>query len=271
MLDPPQALTAVELRDRLRGGNSRPWLVVALDAQGNETKVVLKLTHPGPPVGQGHYGATSLACELVSSALARAVGLNVPTYAVVEVTEAFARCTPPGEPRETFLRNVGHHFGCEFHPGLASWRPDSDVSSTSLLDTIGDVLAFDATVINGDRKREKPNLLYRGDLVFPIDHSLALPMHLWDDATIDESPLFPDEQIRAHCVARQLTGAGRPLSRVFDAWRANVDGEFLQRLRQVLPAAWERQRGDIDRVFRFVERRSTRFDDIAESLTRVLT
>jgi hypothetical protein len=86
LFTPPFLLQSVELRERTEGGRTRPWIVVAEDEEGDRRKVVLKLRRPGPPVGDGHYGGTSLACELICSAIARLVGLRVPNYAVVSVS-----------------------------------------------------------------------------------------------------------------------------------------------------------------------------------------
>ena len=128
--------------------------------------MVLKLRHPSTSVGDGHFAGTSLACELICAVLARAIGLKVPDYAIVEVTPLpiqFMRGT-----RNLLLKNIGENLQQWFHQSSALWQPMSREPSQAVIDQLEDILTFDAIVINGDRQSSNPNLLYRGD-PFVID------------------------------------------------------------------------------------------------------
>ncbi len=98
------------------GGNTNPRLIAAVDEDDNELAVVLKLKDPGVPIGESHYEGTSLACELMCSILARALGFNVPDYAVVELSPQFAESVHEAEVRELCRKNIGNNFGSCYLP-----------------------------------------------------------------------------------------------------------------------------------------------------------
>lgn len=269
MLEPPLRLLCFEYRRRLSGGLTRPVLVAAMDEDGREYEVVLKVRQPD--VKEGHYEGTSLACELIAAVLARAAGTPVPDYAVVEIPTELAPAIPDRSVRALFANNIGDNFGSIYEEGLALWDPNREPRSPVLVDGLEDALTFDATVINGDRKRQKPNLLWRGENLLMIDHSLALPVHLWQEEDIDKSPLFPESEVVQHCAFHGLAGKGREFTRATDVWAAEVGATELQRLRGFIPSNWERRRGDLDRIFRFLEARPGRFTAISADLRRVVS
>lgn len=268
MIEPPLQLVCFEYRDRLRGGRTRPLLVAAMDENDREYQVVLKVRHPD--VKKGHFEGTSLACELICSTLARGAGLSVPDYACVEIPQELPAAVGDRPVREVLARNVGVNFGCVYHEGMALWNPDDRPRSPDLLEGLEEVLAFDATTINGDRKREKPNLLWRGENLLMIDHSLALPVHIWADEEVDQSPLFPEAEVRAHCVFAALQGKELEFRSFFDHWPIRMEDADLARLRSWIPESWERRAGDLDKILRFLQHRPRRFMDIAADLRRVV-
>ena len=270
-LVPPLRLVAVEYRTIMKGGNTKPTLVVAEDECDETRQVVLKLRRPTASVGDGHFAGTSLACELICAALARAVGLKVPDYAIVEITRGFANSIQKSSTRNLFLNNIGLNFGSVYHKSFALWQPMSYKPSPVVIDQLEDIISFDSIVINGDRQISKPNLLYHGDEFLLIDHSLALPVHLWNQQTLASSPLFPQEHINKHCASHHLRGLGHSYKRMFDNWRESINTQVLEELRAILPVSWEHKAGDVDKIFRFLDKRNRRFADMSDSLRRVLS
>lgn len=166
----PDNLDCFEYRVRLKGGTTRPHLVVGRDGSGRNVPVVLKLKDPG--VSDGHYGGSSLAAELICSLIASEVGLWTPTPYIARVSNEFAENCPDGNVRALFLRNVGLNFACEYLEDCLAWSDPRTSVSEELRQQLEDLLSFDAAVINGDRKAEKPNLLRRGDTLVAIDVQL---------------------------------------------------------------------------------------------------
>jgi hypothetical protein len=244
-------------------------LVGTVDEQGFRRKVVLKLRKPESSVGDGHWEGTSLACELACSMMARAIGLGVPDYYIVNVSRDLLSCLPDRQVRDLLSRNLGENYGSEYKESMGLWDPDTRKRAPALLQRLEDVLSFDAAVINGDRKHEKPNLLWRKDEMLLIDHSLALPVHLWDDATIAESPLFPRDEIRQHCAFQAMRARRRVFERVYGSWNVDLDDTEIAAIRNAIPASWERQTGDLDKIFRFLSDRPGRFLEMSADLREV--
>lgn len=244
MLQAPPRLTCVEYRRRLtHGSRTRPLVVLAVDEAGADWEVVLKPRLPD--CRDGHFEGTSLACELYCSMLARASELFVPDYAVVEVDEELPETVTDPEVRALLRRNVGPNFGCRYLEGYTSWVPGAGRGSPALSDALEDVLAFDATVINGDRQARKSNLLWNGERFALIDHSYALLAHGWDDETLATSPLFPEEHVREHCSFSAVEGQGRACTGMLGRWRGSVSAEDLDLLRSVTPPSWEARGGGL--------------------------
>lgn len=268
MIEPPLRLDVFEIRGRLKGGQSLPVLAEAQDEEGNQRTVVLKLRRPESP--WGHFEGTSLACELIVAMLARHLDLPVPDYAIVRLPDFILPGVPDKDLREVLRRNVGENFGSEYHEGMALWQPDLRPEASDVLSSLEGVLVLDATVINGDRSIEKPNLLMRGSDVLMIDHSLALPVHLWDAETLAASPIFPDQQIERHCAKSALQYRGLRYEELLSRWRDGVSPNDLTRVRDVIPSTWEKQAGDLDKIFTFLAGRPEAFGGIPDSLRRVL-
>jgi hypothetical protein len=104
MLQAPLNLSCFEYRRHLKGGVTNPLLVAARDASGESVEVVLKVRKPESRAG--HFGATSLACELICAILARSIELSVPDYAVVEVPRELISAIPYETARRVLANNV---------------------------------------------------------------------------------------------------------------------------------------------------------------------
>ncbi len=85
VLQPPTLLKAEEYRGEKLSGETRPLLIGARTSDGKTAvEVILKLRRPDSGI---HFEGTSLACALICAVLARALGLPVEDYAIVEVTK----------------------------------------------------------------------------------------------------------------------------------------------------------------------------------------
>lgn len=266
-LAPPLRLHAIELRGELAGGLTRPVLAIAQDDNDLEFQVVLKARVPD--MKEGHMGATSLASELICSVLGRALGLRVPDYAIVTVSPEFV--DPIENPRVKGLlaANLGDNFGSIYHEGYVLWNPEDQAHIERALDTLEDVITFDSSVINGDRRREKPNLLWNGSEFLAIDHSLALPMGLWPDKDVAESPLFPEPLLRKHVAFKALQNRGRAYLELLARW--DITDAVITELRSFIPATWETKAGDLDKMLGFLAaRHQKRSLEITQHLVGVL-
>ena len=140
MFQPPPRLTCVEVRQRLeKRSYTKPLYVLAEDEDGNLLDMVMKVQHPDVPSGRGHYEGTSLACELICAMLARALGLKVPDYAILEVRSPLADSARSSEVRELLRQNVGANFGTVYIESASDWVPRSLERRAALSDAVEDV------------------------------------------------------------------------------------------------------------------------------------
>jgi hypothetical protein len=268
MLEAPPTLVCFEYRKHLKDGVTKPLLVAARDADGRAVEVVLKVR--APRTRYGHFGATSLACELICAVLARSVDLSVPDYYIVEIPRSLPQHVPQESARKLLEANKGLNFGTLYITDSMSWNPSLAKSGSASPEGLEDVLTFDATVINGDRRDDNPNLLWNGHDFTLIDHSCALPMQKWSDQQIAESPLFPETNTRQHCAYSSLAGRSIPFIDLLSRWAGKIDGSELRILRSFIPDTWEEKSGDLDRIFRFLGTRPARFDEIQTELRRIV-
>lgn len=266
-LEAPQRLVAFEPRDRLSsagpsGGASRPPLVYAQDELGATYQVVLKVRNPDSGT---HFGPTSLACEMICSVLARALGLPVPDYFIIDIPSGFGALLLPEEPDYAALltANEGENFGCEYHEGYAIW-PLEQPRSVEAQETLESLLVFDTAVGNGDRTYSKPNLLAKGENYLLIDHSLAM-MPEWPAHAVPGSDFW-----LKHCAADALSNKRHAFREPFGAWISGISEEDIERLRSFIPLSWEKSHGDLDKIFDYLTGRPLAFETLSQQIRSVL-
>jgi hypothetical protein len=197
----------------------------------------------------------------------RRLGLPVPDYAIVNIPQKLLSTIASPEIRDLLTKNLGDNFGVEYCEGYDAWRPATKSCSDDFLNGLEEVLSFDATVMNGDRKAGNSNLLRRGEEWFLIDHSLALPVDAWPAG---ECPLYPDAEAKAHCAYPLLYGKGRQYENLTGAWQQAITPTELAGLRSFVPPLWESKPGDLDRIFDFLAHRPNVFNDLSAALRRVV-
>ncbi len=267
----PLKLDCIRYQNRIeQGAVTKPLRVIGVDPKNQSRHdLVLKLRHPD--IRDGHHEGTSLACELICSMIGRAIGLPVPDYAIIEVPEELHRGSRDESIRRLLQRNIGPNFGTIYLEGYHSWCPrQSSQLPVEIMFKLADTIAFDSTVINGDRKKTKPNLLWNGNKVYLIDHSLALPAHRWSDEEIDEFSLFPESQVQQHCTYDVLKEVTIRYDAILNSWQEKIKDDDLDELRAIIPVSWEQTKGDLDKIFRFLKARPKKFTEIHTNLTRIL-
>jgi hypothetical protein len=275
MICNPFILKCTRIHKRLDGGVTKPLLVTAKDENGKSYKIVLKLRHPDTT--DGHFEGTSLACELICAILARFIELNVPDYAVVYLPRELAESFLDEKMRRLIEKNVGKNFGTVFLPSVTTWVPRNAGESFDELNQMEDLVTFNSTIINGDRQLDKTNVLWNGERFFLIDHSCALPVHTqWSNEQIRFSPLFPENSVRAHCTFKELSRHRQNAynflyyTKLLTIWQKNISTDTLNNIRDLIPSSWEKNCGDLDKIFNFLEARPTRFADISDNLRRII-
>lgn len=278
MIVPPLRYKAFEFRQRLGGGTTRPLLIVAKDEEENECKIVLKVKKPDKRSGnRSNFGATSLACELICSVIAKHLGFSVPEYGIVEIRKNFAESVYNEETRKLLLENIGENFATAFYSPATSWEPSREENpSFEIMKYMENVLTFDSAILNGDRTSGNANILKVGGKHFLIDHSIALPVCRWEHSDIVASPLFPDKKVAEHCTFKPLQSFRKsdpnfiPFENLFINWQDRITDSEWKEIKGLIPSSWEQNRGEVDKIFEFLQNRSLKFGNISESLRSIV-
>jgi hypothetical protein len=187
-------------------------------------------------------GPKALIAEALVASLGLALGLPVPTPAVVDLDDGFGRSEPDPEIQDILQASIGLNFGLAYLPGALAFDPAVDgVLLTPEL--AADIVWLDAYVSNVDRTPRNTNLLVCGEQVWLIDHGAALFIHHrwsgWRDRI--QSP-FP--QIADHVL---LPFAG-DLEAADTRLRPKLALELLAKIVEDIPENWltpEDEFGDI--------------------------
>jgi hypothetical protein len=179
----------------LREGGSLPGLVEVDD----DGLYVVKLRGAG-------QGVRALVSEIVVGELARAIGLRVPTIALLELDDAIGRAEPDREIQDLLRGSVGDNVGLDFLP--ASLPFAIHAGREVPVDEAAAVVWLDLLTTNVDRTPRNTNLLWWHGHLWLIDHGAAL--YRQHAATLDATQADrPFPQIADH-VLLPLLGADAP-------------------------------------------------------------
>lgn len=271
MFEPPKRLTCFEVRDRVtQNSMTHPLRVVARDDAGNAYPIILKVREP--LAARGHFGGTSLVCELACAMIARAIGLQVPDYAIVTVPPALLWKPMFKDPVifQTLDNNKGENFGSVELTGVSEVYPPGRLED-DVRAGLENVVAFDSAVLNGDRTVGKPNTLWKGTKeFFLIDHSLALVAILSSPgAEKARGNMLTDAMVRDHSAFTAIRGEGRSFDVLFAQWRARVTAKDVKALLAEVPSSWDRRGDEVARIATLLSARDQDLDDIRGQLRRV--
>jgi hypothetical protein len=184
--------TATRYLQPLREGGSLPAVV---DTDGGGLFVV-KFRGAG-------QGAKALVAELIVGMLARALGLPIPSLAVIEVPASFGRSEPDSEIQDVLRGSHGINVGLRYLDGAFNYD-NSAAGELVNADLATRVVWLDAYVTNPDRTHRNPNVLIWERRPWLIDHGAALYAH-HDWASVDEARVqTPFPRIREHVLLERI-------------------------------------------------------------------
>ncbi|HZW89910.1 MAG TPA: HipA family kinase, partial [Myxococcaceae bacterium] len=168
---------------------------------------------------------------VLAGELGRALGLPVPTLALITLDPDIGRSEPDGEIRDLLKASVGVNLGVDYLPGALGYDPAASVPPPAHL--AADIVWFDALVLNVDRTPRNPNLLEWHRRLYCIDHGASLYVHHdWATALARAASPFP--QIKDHVllpVAGEVRAAGERL-------RPKLSATLFRQLAGDIPDAW---------------------------------
>lgn len=118
-----------------------------------------------------------IICETVASIMAKKLGLNTPDIATVYCDPRIKSAIMDTEAKEAFGKAPGPHFGSlDLGSGVTEMNMGYSLSGRTMEQAI-EIFAFDMLIQNADRSPVegdgRPNILFRGEELFLIDHELS--------------------------------------------------------------------------------------------------
>lgn len=226
-------VTAVRFDGRAKSGRTIPCRLMCEAADGAEIEVVAKFS------AGCDRKVTALVMEAIAAMLAADLDLPVPEPFLVNLEPEFIA----GLPDETVAKMARHSnpiaFGSRhLPPGYTNWPVGKTIPKDAIA-TAAEILAFDALIVNDDRRPANPNCLFNGASLAIYDHEMAF----FSEGIIGWQPpwvigsLESFKQTRRHLFSEQLCGKTVNFDRFAGAWLAVTD-ERLVAYRAALPDAW---------------------------------
>jgi hypothetical protein len=159
---------AVRYNKIMSAGRTSPLLLACERVDGSEMEAVVKFA-----TGR-ECTESSLCAELIASQLAADLALPTPTPAIVIWDRLFAETLPDEKARELVASSSPPAYGSTYvTDGYEAWSEARKLINVAMRQMALGIFFFDAMIGNGDRRKDKPNLLVRGEHFRLIDHELA--------------------------------------------------------------------------------------------------
>ena len=232
-------LKASAFMRRIQSGKTHPAVLMCEDVNSNNAgEFVVKLK------GGIDAGVTGLTCELIASLLADELGLKVPTSAIIEIDPTIGTLlsSRDSDMARIIGRSASQNFGTEVLVGGYGVWPINKYLPASLRPSAGEIFAFDALIQNPDRKVNNPNLLWKGEEIFLIDHELAFSF-LFRIGNSSEPWILEGDAgvfLNEHVFYQELKGREVDLARFQGALGAISDEDLAGMVDQV-PREWNNE------------------------------
>lgn len=241
-------VTAVRFDGRVQTGRTVPCRLTCEAADGTEVEVVAKLS------GGCDRKVTALAMEAIAALLAADLDLPVPEPFIVTLEPEFIAGLSDAFVATMARGSNPLAFGSKhLPPGYTSWPVGKSIPKDAFA-TAAEIFAFDALILNDDRRPANPNCLFSGSSLAIYDHEMSFPA---TEGIIGWQPpwvigaLESYKQTRRHLFSEQLCGKALSFDRLAGAWLAVTD-ERLAAYRAALPEEWTSAGQYADRALSYI-------------------
>jgi len=213
-------------------GKTKPNLIECEREDGSVVEAVVKSS------AMTIQGTKELAIEAICGMLGRDLGLPVPEFFMVEVSDEFISLIPDIQLKGAFEKGDKFAFGSMALPqGFTIWGRDQEVPD-SLCEVAAEIFTFDAIIVNGDRRPDNPNCLFSGSQVAIIDHELCFSIELfWIEPWLPGG-FSTRSSTETHIFAKpRITRCPQNLDRFEAAWSV-VTAERVDDYINALPPSW---------------------------------
>ncbi|MHB1591985.1 MAG: HipA family kinase [Sulfuricella sp.] len=260
-------VTAVRFDGRAKSGRTVPCRLTCAAADGAEVEVVAKLSDGCD------RKVTALAMESIAAMLAADLDLPVPEPLLVVLEPEFIAGLPDEIVAAMARRSNPLAFGSKhLPPGYTSWPVGKAIPKDAIA-MAAEIFAFDALIVNDDRRPANPNCLFSGASLAIYDHEMAFPS---TEGIIGWQPpwmmgsLASFKQTRRHLFSEQLCGKAVNFDRLAGAWLAVTD-ERLVAYRAALPDAWNSANQHADQALVYIGQVRDNIEAALQEVRRALS
>lgn len=205
--------------------------------EGGSLPAVVETDEPGPYVvkfrGAGQ-GAKALIAELLAAGIAAALGLPVPSAAIVTLGEGFGQSEPDPEIQDILRGSTGQNFGLAYLADSIVFDPVADREAVDPA-LAAAIVWFDAYITNVDRTARNTNMLRRDERLYLIDHGASLYFqHRWEgheDRIHAPFPQIGEHVLLPFVASAAIQSAGARL-------RPLLTEAVVRRIVDTIPEAW---------------------------------
>ena len=214
-------ITALRYVTPLREGGSLPAVMEADD----DGTYVVKFRGAG-------QGLKVLVAEVLTSEIARILGIPTPELAVIRLKDALTKYERDEEVQDLLKASVGTNLASDFLP--ASFGYDGSCPPTA--DLAARIVWLDAYTLNIDRTWANPNLIVWHGQVYAIDHGASLWFHhAWPSKAPDPASFAAREIDPSTHV---LVDVVRSVAEVSDHLVSLLSTEVLTAVVDLVPEEW---------------------------------
>lgn len=160
-------VTATRFDRRMTNGKTKPCLMACDRTDRSEVEAVVKLS-AGCERGMG-----GLVTEAIVAMFAADLELPVPEPLLVRIEPALAQLIPDTDVRELCAKSSNVAFGSKLLPPSHSVWLHSRAIPQPLQQQAIEIFAFDALLLNADRRPANPNCQSNGSTFAIYDHELC--------------------------------------------------------------------------------------------------
>ncbi len=254
-------LNAASLQRELIHGRTKPCIFLCEDGNGNLSEYVVKLKAGMETRENG------LAAELISSQLADFFDIPTPAPAIINLDPILAEAIPQSDLFYKMLESEGMNFGSKvITGGFKTWPVDESIPS-NLHALAVEIFCFDALIQNPDRRVTKPNVLWKGDELFIIDHEMAFSFIYSVNHTAKPWEISKLVFMQEHLFYRKLKGQSLNFDRFTGALELLSIG-VIKTITENIPKKW--QRNNISKITDHLIEIVNHVNDFIDQIRRVL-
>lgn len=171
--------------------------------------------------------------EVICAILFKRLSVSAPEPYLVTLPSLLAQTIRDETLRTVLSSNSGPHFATAFLENTSDVQAGQKIAK-SLKEPAEDILGADNFVLNTDRSGGKPNLRYKHDALYAIDHGCAFQAlkmgHDWH--------YLPITFIEAHACHQTIFRSNSGFKKVFTNWENTVTNDLILDLINSVPKEW---------------------------------